>query len=309
MTHFFIAFETVLPLFLIILAGMAFPRFNSKSELWVDVLNKYAYWIGFPALIIYSLLELEIGGGTLGSVTIVNSIFLVGSLVLVFPISKIFRLSVQLKRTLFIIIPFGNVSYLGIPVLFNAYGASILPHAALISAVYVFWLLTLCIILIELYGTDQTNFRKLLISLAKNQLLISVLVGLIIVIFQIKLPSFIETTIKLFSDSVTAVVLFSLGIFLGLQKRGNAKDWLLVGLICVVTMILLPSVFFGMLSYWEIETNTLRATIIDASMPLGVTPYLIAEHYKLKTTLVARVIVLGTLLSMLIIPLWMVVLG
>ena len=35
MTHFLIAFETVLPLFLIILAGMAFPRFNAKPEVWI----------------------------------------------------------------------------------------------------------------------------------------------------------------------------------------------------------------------------------------------------------------------------------
>jgi hypothetical protein len=39
------------------------------------------------------------------------------------------------------------------------------------------------------------------------------------------------------------------------------------------------------------------------------TPYALAVQYKLETSLVARIVVLSTLLSMVVIPVWMVVLG
>ena len=90
---------------------------------------------------------------------------------------------------MFLILPFGNFAYLGIPVLQSAYGDEILPVAAIISAIYIFWLLTLGIILIEVFGEDRLYPKKLAFSLIKNPLLISVFVGLIIVFFNLKMLS------------------------------------------------------------------------------------------------------------------------
>ena len=309
MDTFLIAFKTVLPLFLIITFGILFSRTKASSKQWTDILNKYAYWIGFPALIIYSLMQLNLGDSSYASFIILNSVFILSSLLLVFPISKLFGLDRNLKRSLFLILPFGNVSYLGIPILFNAFGKEILPYAAIISAVYVFWLLTLAIVLIEIYGENKVSLNKLALSLVKNPLLLSIFVGLFVVIFNIEIPEFAKKTIELFSDSVTAVVLFSLGIFLGMQKIGNLREWSRVAVLAVLTMCILPFIFYELILLFKIETTNLKAIIIDAAMPLGVTPYVLAVQYKLETTLIARVIVFGTALSTLIIPLWMVILG
>ena len=309
MDTFVIAFKTVLPLFLIIIIGMVFSRVKVNHTNWIEVLNKYALWIGFPALVIFSLMKLNLEQNSYSSFILLNSAFIIGSMILVFPICRIFGLSIHLKRTLFLILPFGNVSYLGIPILYNAFGANILPEAAIISAVYVFWLLTLAIIMIEIFGEEKINIKKLGRSLVRNPLLLSVFVGLAIVLLKIRLPDYAEKTIELFADSVTAVVLFSLGIFLGMQSIGKLKDWLQVLALTLLTMLFLPFIFYQIVLLLNIETTSLKAIIIDAAMPLGVTPYVLAVQYKLKTTLVARVIVLGTLLSMVIIPLWMVWLG
>lgn len=306
MDTFIVAFQTVLPLFLVIIIGMIFSRVKVNHDNWIEVLNKYALWIGFPALVIFSLIRLDLAQNSYSTFIILNSIFIIGSIILVFPICRIFHLSVHMKRTLFLILPFGNVSYLGIPILYNAFGVEILPEAAIISAVYVFWLLTLAILLIEIYGEEKTDLKKLGLSLAKNPLLLSVFAGLALVILNIKLPEFAVKTIELFSDSVTAVVLFSLGIFLGMQKIGRLKDWLLVAVLTLSTMVVLPIIFYRAILALNIEVTGLKAIILDAAMPLGVTPYVLAVQYKLKTTLVTRVIVFGTLLSIVIIPLWMV---
>ena len=57
------------------------------------------------------------------------------------------------------------------------------------------------------------------------------------------------------------------------------------------------------------NTILVKASILDAAMPLGLTPYVLASQYKLEDKLAARVVVLGTALSVFIIPLWMVILG
>ncbi|HYQ56431.1 MAG TPA: AEC family transporter [Draconibacterium sp.] len=306
MTHFLLALKTVAPLFLIILTGILFSRTKVSSEKWIDILNKYALYIGFPALVVASLMHLEVGQQSFSQLIIFNSAYIIICLTLAFPVGKIFHFPLKTRRTLFLILPFGNIAYLGIPVLQNALGEAILPVAAIISAIFVFWLLTLALIVIEISGEEKLQIKTLFLNLIKNPLLLSVFVGLILVVFRIKLPEFVSDTIQLFADSVTAVVLFSLGIFLGMQKIGKLSEWYTVFGFVVLTMIVLPLAYYQALRFTNFSPSFLNASVIDAAMPLGVTPYAISLQYQLDTKLAARIVVLGTFLSIFIIPLWMV---
>jgi len=303
-----IAFKAVAPLFLAIFAGIIFSRTKSASEDWVEILNKYALRIGLPALVIASLLRIEPGGENYVRLVVVNSVYFVVCMLLAFPISYIFRFSKQVKRALFLILSYGNVAYLGIPVLRNAFGEAAVPVAGIISSVYIFWLLTLGITLIELNGDNNFKFRQLIVHQFKNPLMISVFAGLLIVFFDFKLPEVLTDTIQLFASSVTAVVLFSLGIFLGLHHAGNLKDWSSALAWSVVIMLVLPFLFYLSIRNSGMDSMQFKATILESAMPLGLTPYALAVQYKLETSLVARIVVLSTLLSMLVIPFWMVVL-
>lgn len=309
MALFLLALKTVAPLFLIILAGILFSFTKVSSEKWVDILNKYALYIGFPALVVASLMHLEIGEQSYTQLITFNSAYIIICLLIAYPLGRLFRFPKKARRTLFLILPFGNIAYLGIPVLQNALGESILPAAAIISAIYVFWLLTLALIIIEISGEEKLHIKTLCLNLIKNPLLLSVFIGLLLIVFQIKLPDFLTNTIQLFADSVTAVVLFSLGIFLGMQKIGKLKEWYTVFGFVVLTMIVLPFVYFQSLKLTNLSPAFLKASVLDAAMPLGLTPYAISLQYQLETKLTARIVVLGTMLSVVIIPLWMVWLG
>jgi predicted permease len=301
-----IAFKSVAPLFLAIFAGIIFSRSKSGSENWVDILNKYALRIGLPALVIASLVRIEPGNGTYVRLIVVNSVYFVACMLLAFPIARIFRFPKQVRQALFLILSYGNVAYLGIPVLRNAYGETAVPVAGIISAVYIFWLLTLGITLIELNGENNFNFRKLIVHQLRNPLMISVFCGLVIIIFKINLPVIITDTIQLFAGSVTAVVLFSLGIFLGLHRAGNLKDWLKALAFSLVIMLVLPFFFYLILRNSGMDTMHYKATILESAMPLGLTPYALAVQYKLEAHLVSRIVVVSTLLAIVIVPMWMV---
>jgi len=309
MGTFIVAVTTVLPLFLVILLGMLFTRSKVFSVAWIDILNKYALYIGFPALVVASLMYLEPGEESFTQLILHTSAYTVFCMILAFPIVRIFKYSRNMLRTLFLILPFGNFAYLGIPVLQSAYGDKMLPTAAILSAVYLFWLFTLGLVLIEALGEDKIKPKKIVLNLLKNPLLISVFVGLAIVFFNIKLPGAIEKTINLFSNSVTAIVLFALGLFLGTQEIGKLKEWRMVCIFVLVTMLVLPACYYAYLTLVNFNQAQTNASILDAAMPLGLTPYVLALQFKLESKLAARIVVLGTLLSVFIIPLWMVCLG
>lgn len=306
MDSFIVASRSVLPLFFIIIAGIGFSRTRAASVAWVDVLNKYALWIGFPALVFSSLAKLDFQPAEYSSLIIANSILIVSCMLLSYPVSRIFRLSNRVKRTLFLLLSFGNVAYLGIPVLVSSIGEGILPVAALISALYVFWLLTLGIILVEVHGPEEMSVKRLLKSLTTNPLLLSVIFGMIASMLNMGQGGLIMRTIDFFSQSVTAVVLFSLGIFLGLHKIGSLKEWLPVFWLTVVTTILLPAIFFFVLKVFNLPEAQFRSSIIDAAMPLGLTPYALSVQYKLEANLAARLVVMATAFSVIILPMWIV---
>ena len=309
MGPFLIALNSVLPLFLVIMAGTLFSRSKVASHQWIDILNKYALWIGLPALVVNGMLKLEGIDRAVVEVMVYNSLFIVSCILLAYPVKTIFAFSNQRRQALFFVFAYGNVAYLGIPVLQNLIGEDILPIASVLAALYVFWLLTLALVLVEVHGNAQFNAGQLFMRLIKSPLLISVVAGIVLVAFKIRLPLVAEKTISLFAGSVTAVVLFSLGIFIGYQKRATLKEWGESALFAVFIMLVLPAAYWLFLQKSGLPGDYMHASILDATMPLGLTSYALAHQYNLDTPFVARLVVVSTLLAIFNIPLWVVILN
>ncbi|MDX9882801.1 MAG: AEC family transporter [Prolixibacteraceae bacterium] len=308
MESLYLAFKTILPLFLAILTGALFSRHKSVNGDWVRILNDYALWIGFPALIFSALAKTNINFSEFGNLIIFNSAYIVFAVFLAFPISSIFKLGIQVKRTLFLVLAYGNVSYLGIPVLQNTYGDAVLPEVTMISAVYLFWLFTLCIFLVEKYGDNRHGWLHQLKSFALNPLLLSVFLGIVVSVVKIEVPVVLMKTIDFFGTSVTAVVLFSIGIFLGSQPIGNLRDWIPTAGFSVLILFILPLVFYLVVSCFFYNVHY-RSWVLEAAMPMGLTPYVLSARYGLDTRFASRLVMMSTVLAMLSLPLWIFILG
>jgi predicted permease len=93
---------------------------------------------------------------------------------------------------------------------------------------------------------------------------------------------------------------------MGMHKIGSIRKWSRVAAFALFTMLVLPAVFYLAIRSANMSDEQMKATIIDAAMPLGLTPYALSVQYKLETTLIARIVVFGTIISVFSIPLWMV---
>jgi predicted permease len=306
MSSFFLAANSILPLFLIILTGIGMVRIKAVHRGWVDILNKYALWIGLPSLIFVALIRLDFRFSEYSGLIICNSIYLIFCILLAFPVSWIFKTSLKTKRTLFLLMGFGNISYLGIPLLSSALGSEALGSAILLSAVYPIWMFTLAIGLIEVTGHERVHIVMIIKKLATNPLLISVFLGILASWLKIPVQGTVIKMFDLFGQSVTAVVLFSLGIFLGSKKIGKVKEWWPVLGLSVVIMIILPGIFYFAAKGFGMTTLQFRASILDAAMPMGLTAYAMTEQYQLNALLTGRLVILSTLLAAIILPVWIV---
>jgi predicted permease len=95
----------------------------------------------------------------------------------------------------------------------------------------------------------------------------------------------------------------------GLHKTGNLQDWLKALVLTIVTILVLPFIFYLAIKNTGMDSLQFKATILDSAMPLGLTPYALSVQYNLEVTLVSKIVVLGTIISVITIPLWMVWVG
>jgi predicted permease len=305
MNSFFTAFQSIGPLFLVIFVGMVVSRSKSVDHQWLEILNNYALWVGFPALILVALSRLDWNMSIYGNLIAWNSVRIVGSMLLVFPAAALLKLKNNTRRTLFLAVSYGNVAYLGIPVLRSAFGDQIVPEATMISAVYVFWLFTLGIFLVEYFGDHKVHLKELLIRLVTNPLLIAVFIGLFIAMNHLKIPKIVMNGLDIFASSVTAVVLFSLGLFMGKQTIGKLKEWLPVLAFSFIILFILPLLFYLILQPFT-DLSVSKTWIMEAAMPMGLTAYALCLKYKLNTEFASRVVVSSTLLALISLPAWLV---
>ncbi|MBI5022870.1 MAG: AEC family transporter [Candidatus Magasanikbacteria bacterium] len=304
-------FSIIAPLFLIIFVSAALQRWLKIGENWSQVLNDLALKIGLPVLIFSALAQTSFSFFEQSSLIISNSIFIIATFIFAFLLGKILRLENKMFRTFFLCLIFGNTAYLGIPVLIQILGEKILSSASLIVAIYLFWLFTIGIGFLEFNDKQKRKrdiFKTIFVDLVKNPLLIGVVLGILVASFKIILPAVLTKSLDMITASVTPTVLIVIGLFIGKSRIGKVMDWVPALLFSLATLIFLPAAFYFGVKFLGFSPSAFLPSIIQAAMPLAITPFALADKFGLHKEFIARSIVLSTILSVISLPFWISIL-
>lgn len=296
--------QTILPIFVIILLGAFFYRIKLAKITWIEVLNEFVVRVGFPALIFSTLVKLEWNLHLHGKILLMNSFYVLFCFTLALVVSNLLKLDKQFKRTLFLAATYGNIAYLGIPVIEMLLGKSYLPEASLITACYLFWIFTVGMIYLEYSKTGEVKLRETFLKLLKNPIIISVIAGVAILFLGVDLPRIVLKPLEMISASVTPVILFSLGIFLGSSSVGKLRDWIPVVILVFFVLAVKPLLFLLGVKMVSLPVAGFYTSILDSGMPLALTPFALAGEFGLNAEFLARGIVLSTILSLVSLSLW-----
>lgn len=304
--------SVIAPLFLIIFTTALLQKFKNIGDDWSKVLNEFALKIGLPVLIFSALAKTTFSFKAEELALIIsNSLFLLISFALAVIIGKILRLNKQMFMTLFICFGFSNIAYLGIPVLTQIAGEKIIPTASLIVAVYLFWQFTFGTGYLD-YSLDKYNkniIKDLAKSFIRNPLILAVVLGVVVGTIHLAIPTVILKSLDMISASVTPTVLVVIGLFIGKSKIGKISEWIPVFIFSLATLIALPLIFYFGVKVFGFLPTQFSSSIIDAAMPLAITPFALADKYKLNKEFIARSIVLSTILSVVSLSFWISILA
>lgn len=301
----------IAPLFLIVFAGAVLRKSGYLGDEWSGILNEYALKLGLPVLVFSSLAGTPLSFSAEAGLIISNSLFILATFLLAWVTGKLLRLDARMMRTLFMCAAFGNVAYLGIPVLSQTAGDGVLPTVSLIIGIYLFWLFSLGIGYLDYSMRHDRRgvLKNVLKNLYRNPLLLALFFGIIAGSLQIRLPSMLITAMDMITASVTPTVLIVIGLFIGNSRLGKIREWVSILLFSLVTLFVLPALFYLGVIRFGFSPPVFSASIIEAAMPLAITPFALADQYRLDKEFIARSIVLSTVLSVLSLPFWIWMVG
>ena len=289
----------VLTFFVLIGIGFILRRTNLVDDLFTKGVSRFVLYVTLPALIVDSMnfeysyemfsnsVILLIAGGALYLI-----LWLMGVVS-----SKILRLTGDTRSVFLYAVLFGNVAYMGYPVVELIIG----KEGVFYSAVFNIWfnVLTWTVGVRIMSREAGSSTRKAFL----NPGMISVFIGLILFFTPLKLPLFLDEALALLGQSTVPLAMVVAGIILASAKLSTILKSRTVIFYSLVKLCIAPVVVFFLLSAVEMPTMVEKILIIMSAMPAAANTSIFARIFDSDYELSSKLIASSTLFSMITIPL------
>ena len=295
--------EILLPVFGLIFAGFACRRRDLLGPTAASELNRFVVWLALPALLFDTMAHATWHQLDQPAFVATFSLSCAGIFVVILAARLLSGRPLADASIDAIAGSYPNTGYIGFPLCLIAFGPSSLTPTTIATILVACVLFAIAIVLIEVgLQTERAPHRlafKVVRALARNPLIVSPIVGVLVASAHVTLPPSAETFLKLLSGAASPCALVSLGLFLA-EKRPAASNGSGTSLLLTGTKLLLQPA----LTWWHAaRVFSLPATLVDmavvlAALPTGTGPFMLAEFYRREAHITSRTILLSTLGSL-----------
>ncbi len=192
-----------------------------------------------------------------------------------------------------------NAGYLGNPVAEGLYGPMGLLYASiyLIPQRIVMWSVGVT------YFAEVPDKRALAKKVVTHPCIVAVMIGVVLMISQIQLPTFLFQSIDRIGSCTTAVTMLLIGATL--QETKNSKMLTkTTAFFSFLRLGMIPAIVFLVCKFAHVPEMIGGLAVVLAAMPAGTTTAVLAVKYKADEKFATQCVVLTTVLSLLSIPIW-----
>jgi predicted permease len=301
--------QVTAPIFIIIAIGFGIKKIKLINEDGVTSLTRLAYNIGLPALFLLNITEYSLS--EIFNVDIIKviystyAVYFVVLLLLTFTV----RRSRKTKGAFFVSSYRVNMAFVGLPIIWAAFGGLALAKAALVIAFLVPVNVISSIIIFKVFnrGEEKFEIKRFLKSVITDPLVIATVLGIILSYFNIQLPVFINSSLDIISGMTVAVALLSIGASFRFDHLKN--DLKVASYISFNKLILMPVLVFLAATYiFKIEILDRNVVVTLFATPLAVAAYIMAKELRSNYNLVSSALIMTTIISAITISGWLLVL-
>ena len=297
----YLLINSVLPVAILVLLGFIATKRNTFTYDQSLALLKYVGVIAVPVLTFKMIVSVNLNDiNWLLLFSYVSSeilIYLFAGLIAKY----IFKLEWTEAILIAMAASFSNHILFVYPIALTEYNDNLLiPIVSIISFDVIF--LVFNIIILDLITIKKITLKKIIVKQFNNLPLFALIIGLIIVYFEIKLPLSLSRSINFISLSAAPCALFAAGIILANQIEKTQKN--ISNLIIIFKILLHP--LLAIFIIWiihDISFDISETTIMVASAPVGLMALIFSTQYGVKPNAISRAILITTILSIITIPL------
>ncbi len=301
---------TAVPILLLMGIGFLSRKFGILKAGDERVLSAYVYYFALPALFIVDLAETSFVTETLtfilaGIIPVLLVIAIYGLLYSVFRFSK---------NTLYLLILstiLGSLAFFGIPFITFAFPSEQSEHLATLAAATIgIVAISVSITILELYklgGTPKMEgLKHVTMQLTKNPLIISIVVGILISVVGVQIPSPVSAFLHMTGGTTSAVAVFMLGAFLYGKRYANLT--VAFGL-SLLRIVFLPAIALTTLIMFKLPTMEQSVLVLMHAMPVAVSLSVLSQRYDFYKETIASLTLISSVSAIIYLNIFLLILG
>lgn len=297
MDAFFLSFQVVFPLLICMAVGFLVRRAGILGPATLKQLNNLVFRVFLPVMLFKNVYSTDLqtafdGKLLLISIAFVFAIFFL-LLFLVPHLEKDDRRRSVIMQGVFR----SNYAIFGIPVVASLFGAEAVGTTSVAVAIIVPLFNALSVVVLESYQPSGAGVRKIVLGILKNPIIIGSAVGLLFLLVQVQLPSFLDKTVGDLASVTTPFALLVLGASFSFQSVKNCF-WPLC-LTVVGRLVLCPLLFLPIAVLLGLRGVSLASVACMIGAPTAVSTYTMAEQLGADGTLANAVVVFTSIFSIL----------
>ena len=289
---FLTVLEIVAPVF--ILAGIGFTWVKIGLEYRVEFVTRFAMMMAVPCLIFTALMKTEIEPVALSELLLAGIATYAAVCVLAFIFTRVFQLDI---RTYLMPLISGNTGNLGLPLCLFAFGQAGFGYAVVVFAITNILAFTLGVWVVAGGGSYKRLFQEPLVA--------GTFLGLLFMWQGWETPRFLTNALELIGQMAIPMMLITLGVAVARLRSGQMSRaiWISLSKVAIgAGSAAMVGLAFGL------PHEALAVLVLQLSMPVAVTSYLLAEKYGADADAVAGLVVVSTLMTIGITPVILTVL-
>lgn len=195
-----------------------------------------------------------------------------------------------------------NAGFLGNPLTEGIYGSMGLLYASiyLIPQRIIMWSAGVS------FFTESPDKKTLVKKVVTHPCIVACMIGIIVMGLQITLPDFLFDTINNIGKCTTAITMILIGAIL---SEADLKTMVTktTAAFSLLRLIIIPLMVFAGCLLTRMPMLVTGVSVVLAAMPAGTTTAILAVKYNGDEEFATKCVVLTTLLSMIMVPIWCLV--
>lgn len=299
MDNIIVSFNVIAPVFFLMVLGYFLVNYTSLADgKLTKQANAIVFKIFLPCMLFYNVYQSDIGSEIHSRIRL--CIWAAGGLLILFVLLCLIvpRIVTQENQQGVVIQGIFRSNYVifGVAVVQNMYGPKSTTTAAILSAILVPMYNFLAVVVLSIFGEKRENdWKKIILDIIKNPLIISSVLGIIFSLLGIRLPTAVDTTVQDLAKLSTPIAFMILGGDLDFSKvKGNLKTAFVV---LTIKLVILPLIMIPMVVMMGYRDADLLSGGLAYQTPVAVSSYIMAQQAGADGQLAGQLVVFSSVLS------------